>query len=356
MKIRIYQINPDRDKNRLRCVSYENLEKFQGTPGVNSDIYDCVYETTLESNNLEDVFYLFNKELTDGFKGHSLLVSDIIEVCQSHLIEPGFYYCDRIGFCKVDFDPTQCGVVDGLNLPETEKISVLLVEPGKAPKVIEIPHSLKEMQRLVDGYIEAFRPFDDDTVIICNEEGKICGYPLNRAIYREPEPETMTYVELKERFCKHEQEDKEPLEGYVVFSEDNFNNKCSEIERTFVFSSKNEAFMPDEVGDSIDGYCLAGGGQKIRLDQYIANENPGDHEWKVERFYTKDKSKRQLVEIIAGTFFICYAPIESEQFSSLPSDLAQKYAAIFRNPERFIRVGDKIIVIPIETTRRHEDL
>ena len=29
----------------------------------------------------------------------------------------------------------------------------------------------------------------------------------------------------------------------------------------------------------------------------------------------------QLMDIIAGDFFICYAPIESEKFLSLPSDL-----------------------------------
>lgn len=358
MKIRIYQINTDRDKNRLRCVSYKNLEKFQGKPGVDSKIYDCVYENNIECKNLEEIFQVFNASYPDDFKGHSLLVSDIIEVCQSNSVEPGFYYCDRIGFCKVDFDPEQCGEVAGMKKNETDKISVLLVEPGKTPKVTQIPYSLKAMQRLVDGFIEIIRPFDDDIAIVCNEEGKINGYTLNRAIYSEPKPEIMTYIELKQRFCEHEEQgDKEPLEGYVVFSEDNYIKKCSEIERTYVFSSRNKAFMKDTVDCSIYGYCLAGGDQEIRLDQYIVNENASAKGWRMEYVYMKDKSKRKVNDIIAGTFFVCYAPLESDQFiRSLPADLAQKYAAIFRNPERFVLVGDQVIVFPTETIQTHKDL
>lgn len=65
----------------------------------------------------------------------------------------------------------------------TEMISVLLIEPGKYPKEIKIEDSLEAMQELVDGHIEEYMPFDDDVAIICNEEGKMNGLPLNRAIY-----------------------------------------------------------------------------------------------------------------------------------------------------------------------------
>ena len=64
---------------------------------------------------------------------------------------------------------------------EANKLSVLLVEPGKTPKMIKIDDSLEAMQALVRGPIEVFSPFNDDVVIICNEEGKISGLPLNRA-------------------------------------------------------------------------------------------------------------------------------------------------------------------------------
>lgn len=63
------------------------------------------------------------------------------------------------------------------------KINCLLVEPNKLPKRITIENSLKAKQEIVGGYIEAcYLPDDDNAVIICNEEGKLLGMPLNRTI------------------------------------------------------------------------------------------------------------------------------------------------------------------------------
>ena len=42
------------------------------------------------------------------------------------------------------------------------KIKVLLVEPEKYPKEIEIDDSLEAMQEVVGGDIEEYMPFDDD--------------------------------------------------------------------------------------------------------------------------------------------------------------------------------------------------
>ena len=64
-----------------------------------------------------------------------------------------------------------------------DKIKCLLVEPNKLPEEIEIKKELKEYQRMVGGLIEqAYLPFDDSVVIICNEEGKINNMELNRDI------------------------------------------------------------------------------------------------------------------------------------------------------------------------------
>lgn len=62
---------------------------------------------------------------------------------------------------------------------------VLLVEPQKHPRVVEIDTSLEALQKLVGGYIEPIYPFDDEVALICNEEGKINGLPLNRGLYDE---------------------------------------------------------------------------------------------------------------------------------------------------------------------------
>lgn len=61
----------------------------------------------------------------------------------------------------------------------------LKIEPGKTPETIDIDPTLETLQNLVDGYIECYYPFEDDVCIICNEEGKILGLPLNRALYNE---------------------------------------------------------------------------------------------------------------------------------------------------------------------------
>ena len=66
--------------------------------------------------------------------------------------------------------------------PESEKIRVLVVEPEKAPYVKDISPGLESLQKEVDGYIEAVYPFEDSCAIICNEEGKLNGLPLNRAL------------------------------------------------------------------------------------------------------------------------------------------------------------------------------
>ena len=120
------------------------------------------------------------------------------------------------------------------------KISVLLVEPGKCPKIVKIEDALKAMQCIIGGDIEVYRPFDDDVAIVCNEEGKVKGFPLNRAIYSD---------------------------------------------------------------------------------------------------------RGELVDIIAGAFFVCYAPVDSEKFLSLPKELAEKYEEYFKEPESFNTEAGGVMVI-----------
>ena len=63
-----------------------------------------------------------------------------------------------------------------------EKITVLVVEPGKEPYEKEIAPDLASLQHEVGGYIQAVYPHDDPIAIICDEEGKLKGSPLNRAL------------------------------------------------------------------------------------------------------------------------------------------------------------------------------
>ena len=117
---------------------------------------------------------------------------------------------------------------------------VILCKPDEKAVVIEMEDSLESMQKMVGGLIEEYMPWDDEVALICNEEGKMNGLPLNRGI-------------------------------------------------------KDE-----------DGH---------------------------------------LQDIIAGDFFICYAPIESERFLSMPPDLEEKYKEKFDLPEMFMMDNGEIETI-----------
>lgn len=49
-----------------------------------------------------------------------------------------------------------------------EKITVLVVEPEKAPYEKTIDAGLSSLQQEVGGYIQAVYPFDDPVALICN--------------------------------------------------------------------------------------------------------------------------------------------------------------------------------------------
>lgn len=102
MLINIYQIDPTKDKNKLLFQSYYSLlEKGFLQPDCN--IYDKVYCGHTEGRDLEDVFEEFNIRLPKCFFGHSLSVSDVVEVVEGFgNTQKGFYYCDTVGFVKLE--------------------------------------------------------------------------------------------------------------------------------------------------------------------------------------------------------------------------------------------------------------
>ena len=119
---------------------------------------------------------------------------------------------------------------------EKKSMDVLIVEPEKAPRMASITGDLNSLQQVVGGYIEAVYPYDDPVAIVCHEEGKLIGLPLNR-----------------------------------------------------------------------------------KLEDY---------------------------DIIAGTFIIC--GLGEEDFDSLTPELAEKYREKFADPEIFMKMGNRIVAIPIK--------
>ena len=121
---------------------------------------------------------------------------------------------------------------------------VVMVEVGRKACEMELEDSLGAMQRCVGGTIEAvYEPGGRDATLICNDEGKFLGLPLNRA-------------------------------------------------------------LRDEEGE--------------------------------------------IYDIIAGTFFICSAPPDSESFTSLTDEQVDYWLRRFAKPEFFVSVNGQIICVPVE--------
>lgn len=125
--------------------------------------------------------------------------------------------------------------------PLRREISVVLCEPGKLARTATIESSLESYQKTVGGYIEAYYPFEESVCIVCNEEGKINGLPLNRAVYAGSE-------------------------------------------------------------------------------------------------------RGEMLDIIAGTFFVC--DCSGENFGSLSPEQLRRYAELFKYPERFFRKDNEIRAVP----------
>lgn len=121
-------------------------------------------------------------------------------------------------------------------------MKVLLINPGVAPQVLKIEHALNAMQELVDGHIEAIYPFEDTVALVCNDECKLLGLPLNRAV--------------------------------------------------------------------------------------------------------RDPATGQIVDIIAGTFFIC--GLGEADFASLSDEQINRYIQMFRHPEAFIQSDSQIVILQME--------
>ena len=123
---------------------------------------------------------------------------------------------------------------------EENTLSVLQIAPGQYPKQVEIDNDLKALQQAVGGSIGATYPFDDPVAIVYNDDGKLMGLPLNRA-------------------------------------------------------------LRDEHGEAYD--------------------------------------------VVAGTFLV--VGLDEEDFGSLSPDLAEKFEKQFHQPESFIPLGRRMLVVPV---------
>ena len=74
---------------------------------------------------------------------------------------------------------------NGKEIEKTNELEVLLVEPGQYAKMTTIEAGLSSMQNIVGGNIQAAYFFEEPVAIVCNEEGKLKGLPVNFIFVRD---------------------------------------------------------------------------------------------------------------------------------------------------------------------------
>lgn len=225
MRVKIYQIDFERDKGRAKFLSMEGLEKFTGSSTVDPNIYQEVFSGELDPMGLEEIYICFNQEGHPLHRGHSMSVSDVVvidpnsvpflvgEISGSYpggarftakytdlieynlaieslraegaefeahdmvglkipAAESGAFFCDSVGFEKIEFD-------ESLTHKPENLLRIVYVEPHKKPFVAEVQDDLKMLQKAVGGLIEPIYP-GDGTIIVGNEEAKLMGLEGNR--------------------------------------------------------------------------------------------------------------------------------------------------------------------------------
>lgn len=84
----------------IKFIGYDEL--LQGGFGKpEPENYQVVYGGQLETNDLDAIFEKFNLHHPPDFQGHSLSMSDVIELYDKDGSE--FHYVDRFGFQQIDF-------------------------------------------------------------------------------------------------------------------------------------------------------------------------------------------------------------------------------------------------------------
>ena len=103
MRAYIYQINLDRDNEHFCFMPYDYvMEQCAGQ--FPSESYDRVYILACDDANPEKIFRILNLDHPSDYTARSLSVSDIVvfEFPDGHTEA---YYCNTVGFTKVDFNP-----------------------------------------------------------------------------------------------------------------------------------------------------------------------------------------------------------------------------------------------------------
>lgn len=97
--VRIWQLKPENDVH-MKFISYEEMVKEFGAPDPQN--YRITYDGQLATNDLESIYARCNVNHPPGYNGHSLSMSDVVELYDGEGSE--FHYVDHFGFQNISFE------------------------------------------------------------------------------------------------------------------------------------------------------------------------------------------------------------------------------------------------------------
>jgi len=120
-----------------------------------------------------------------------------------------------------------------------------------------------------------------------------------------------------------------------------------------------ETAVVEEINDSLESMQQLVGGMIEEYQPFYDLQDPRvedvaifcNEEGKLNRLPPSraiEDEDGYLLDVIAGPFFICYAPIASETIQSLPEDLEHRFQEKFELPEQFFRTKDGIEAVKYE--------
>ena len=124
----------------------------------------------------------YDIKITETLEKTVTVKAESMEAAQAK-VEEEYYNSEHIldseNFTGVDFSAeAEREIVQ----EQKEQLDVLLVKPGMYPQAVQIGSELEDLQKAVGGDIEAVYPYNEPVALIVNDEGKLYGSELNRAL------------------------------------------------------------------------------------------------------------------------------------------------------------------------------
>ncbi len=165
----------------VRVTIYEKDRSIPAKNPCVPEAYRTVFHGYVPAGNLTEIRDWIDRGREGTYQGSGLGDGDVIELEEALENHPaGCYRIRGEGWESLfGLDTTRCEKMKG--------IRALLLQPGCPPAETRVRNDLASLQRAVseqgeDALIEITYPFDDDAVILGNEEAKLNGMKGNRRL------------------------------------------------------------------------------------------------------------------------------------------------------------------------------